>query len=104
VLRWIIWWRRGGGRSGPDRPVRRPSAIARGAARKAGRSPWAPGNEGRLRGRIPDGDTVANPGFPRWSELVTRELPHADPPPSYLRPCVERDRKPLGEAGGWARP
>ena len=60
--------------------------------------------------RLPDGDVVPIPGYPRWAELVTRELPTLDPPPGsapLVRPYVpgpavgqcERSRPEVTDSG-----
>lgn len=41
--------------------------------------------------RLCDGDTVPFPGYPRWAELLTRELPELAPPTvdgPLIRPYV----------------
>jgi hypothetical protein len=103
MLRWFASWWRGRGSTFPERPARHPSSPPRWLTRRkaASQLPRAPRNDGDYLGRIPDGDIVLTPGYPRWSELVTKELPLAGPAPSYVRPYLERDKKPLGEAGGW---
>lgn len=102
MLRWFASWRRGRRPAHTERSVPHPSSPPPRAAlsEDAEQLRWAPRNDDRFRDRIPDGDTVPNPGYPRWSQLVTRELPLAGPAPSYVRPFLERDRKARGEARG----